>query len=439
MNKKFTYEPNLTGLNIIKDAKEQHESFFCDGHPYFLIPDFSDEPSDIWLSFIDFLEKEIGDEIWDQNGGEVHSECVISPDGLTTCVYSAYDIQKTENEEDLENFDIEVTGYVVENTSTEEIYFVTNRFARKGINDFEFRNLTNLPDRYERVECTFRVSGKVPQLWNPKTGEIKEILTYREENGQTIVPLHLEPEGSVFVVFKDAPDQKHVITIQKEGKDWFPVNQFDTKETRYIELFNQEEKKMVTIYEPGTYNLTWSDGKKEVVHSENLPKEIALSGKWDLHFDPKWGAPEKIEINELKSWIKFDEPGIKYYSGTAIYLKSFSLTVKDINEKMLMLDLGNVQEMASVKINGHQMQVMWSAPFRFDITPFVKPGTNFLEVEVVNMWPNRLIGDGKLPESKRLTKTNINKFNGADADNYLRESGLIGPVKIRMINLQNLK
>jgi len=120
-------------------------------------------------------------------------------------------------------------------------------------------------------------------------------------------------------------------------------------------------------------------------------------------------------------------------------LKSFPLIARDINGKLLVLDLGNVQEIASVKINGHQLQVMWSAPFHFDITPFVKAGTNELEVEVVNMWPNRLIGDGKLPESKRLTKTNINKFNGPDADNFLRESGLLGPVKIRMIDQQILK
>ena len=166
---------------------------------------------------------------------------------------------------------------------------------------------------------------------------------------------------------------------------------------------------------------------------------MPLSGKWDLHFDTKWGGPEKIEINELKSWIKFDEPGIKYYSGTAKYMKSFLLTTKDIKDNLLLLDLGNVQEMASVKINGHQMQVIWSAPFQFDITQFAKPGPNVLEVEIVNLWPNRLIGDGKLPESQRLTKTNVIKFNGADADSYLRESGLLGPVKIRMINIQNIE
>jgi hypothetical protein len=128
-------------------------------------------------------------------------------------------------------------------------------------------------------------------------------------------------------------------------------------------------------------------------------------------------------------------PGIKYYSGTARYVKSFSLTSRGIKDKLLILDLGNVQEMASVKINGHQMQVIWCAPFRFDITPFVKAGTNQLEVEVVNMWPNRLIGDALLPVSKRLTKTNINKFNEPGAEKYLRESGLLGPVTIHITPL----
>jgi hypothetical protein len=86
--------------------------------------------------------------------------------------------------------------------------------------------------------------------------------------------------------------------------------------------------------------------------------------------------------------------------------------------------------MASVKVNGTQLQVIWSAPFRYDITRYVKTGGNKLEVEVVNMWPNRLIGDAGLPPEQRLTKTNINKFDGPDREKYLRESGLIGPVKI---------
>jgi hypothetical protein len=274
------------------------------------------------------------------------------------------------------------------------------------------------------------VSGKVPQLWDPKTGELAEILTYREENGQTIIPLHLEPEGSVFVVFKDAPAERHVTTILKDKKSLFPGNQFTTQETPYLDLFRKAGKVSVTIFIPGEYNLTWSDGKQEVLHTEKVQAEKELSGKWILYFDPKWGGPEKYETDELKSWIKSDNPGIKYYSGTVRYEKSFSLTPQEIKSKKLVLNLGNVHEMASVKINGHQMQVVWSAPFKFDINPFIMAGANKVEIEVVNMWPNRLIGDARLPVAERLTKTNINKFDQPDGEKYLRESGLLGPVKI---------
>jgi alpha-L-rhamnosidase len=363
-----------------------------------------------------------GRVIWGQNINDILAGLNVNPDFMFRS-----------------NQETTALDYIHRTTSTEEIYFVANRFARKGINDFEFRYLTNLPDRYEQLEGIFRVSGKIPQLWNPKTGETKEILTYREENGHTIVPLHIEPEGSVFVVFKDGPVQKHVTAIQKDGKNWFPGNQFETKEAPFIDLYKQGEKKYASIYEPGIYTLTWSDGSKEIINNEKPMAEKNLSGRWEVHFDPKWGGPEKVEIDELKSWIKFSEPGIKYYSGTARYIKSFSLKKKDINAKLVILDLGNVQEMASVKINGYKSQVVWSAPFIFNITPYIIAGINTLEVEVVNLWPNRLIGDGKLPENQRLTKTNINKFNGKDAENYLRESGLMGPVKISMINKQNLK
>jgi hypothetical protein len=327
--------------------------------------------------------------------------------------------------------------YIHRSTKTEEIYFVANRFARKGIDDFEFRYLTNSPDRYEQVECSFRVTGKIPQLWNPKTGEMREVLTYREENGQTIVPLHLEPEGSVFVVFKEAKSVKHITTIEKDGKSLFPNYQFETKDVPFIEALGKDGRNSIIVNVPGKYNLTWSDGMQQTIFEAKGPAEKELTGKWNLHFDPKWGGPDKLEINELKSWIKFDEPGIKYYSGTANYSKSFTLTSGEIKNKQVKLDLGNVQEMASVKINGKQLQVMWSAPFKFDITSHVKPGTNELEVEVVNMWPNRLIGDSKLPIEQRLTKTNINKFNVKDSETFLRESGLLGPVKVEMVNKFN--
>ena len=354
-----------------------------------------------------------GRVIWGQNINSVLASMKVKPDFTF-----------------ISNQDKTALDYIHRTTVQQEIYFVANRFARKGIDDFQFRYLTTLPDRYEQVTCSFRVTGKIPRLWNPKTGEMSEILTYREENGQTIVPLYLEPEGSLFVVFKKGKEKRHITAIQKDNKSLFPENQFETKDLPYISTLLDEGKKSISVFVPGTYSLTWSDGKKEVIRADQATAETELSGKWDVHFDPKWGGPDHLEMSELKSWIRFEEPGIKYYSGTASYTKSFDLTTQEIEGKQVILDLGNVQEMASVKINGEQLQVIWSAPFRFDISRFVKAGSNKLEVEVVNLWPNRLIGDAGLPDAQRLTKTNINKFNGRDREKYLRESGLLGPVRL---------
>jgi len=143
-----------------------------------------------------------------------------------------------------------------------------------------------------------------------------------------------------------------------------------------------------------------------------------------------------VLVDQLKSWTEFTDEGIKYYSGDVTYNKTFMLRKKEIKNNELLLDLGNVQEMASVKINGQKMSVKWCAPFVFDITKYAKAGKNKLEVEVVNMWPNRLIGDSRLPEENRLTKTNINKFEAEDSEKYLRTSGLLGPVILRKIDNQ---
>lgn len=320
--------------------------------------------------------------------------------------------------------------YIHRTTSDQEIYLVSNRFSQMKYNDFEYRYLTTLPDRWEQVECSFRVTGKVPELWDPITGQIKEIVVYREENGRTIIPLLFEPEGSKYIVFRNEAQKPHIIEIRKDGQSVFPGFSPEVKNHQYINFRRNDNKITAEIMEQGVYSIVWSDGRMEEFVSDKKENAIWLFGEWDIQFDPKWGAPANVKTNLLKSWTEFDQPGIKYYSGTATYSMSFKVKSQDLKQNRLNLDLGNVKEMASVKINGHQMQVIWSAPFQFDITPYVKAGVNELEVEVVNMWVNRLIGDGKLSVDQRLTKTNINKFNAPDADKYLRVSGLMGPVKI---------
>lgn len=272
-----------------------------------------------------------------------------------------------------------------------DIFFVVNRFGKRGINDFEFRYDPSLPDRYEQVECAFRVTGMVPELWDPMTGQVQEIVTWREEKGRTFIPLYFEPEGSRFIVFR---------------------------------------KKNVSPA-PGNYTLTWSDGGTNTVSSTQPNAVIPVTGAWRVSFDTAWGGPAQIQVDTLASWTTFADTGIKYYSGTAVYRKNLTISGEYLTATKAVLDLGNVLEMASITVNGHKMPVRWCAPYSFDITSYIHAGDNQLEIEVVNLWPNRLIGDSRLPPEQRRTKTNIKKFEQPGSEKYLRESGLLGPVTLR--------
>jgi hypothetical protein len=146
-----------------------------------------------------------------------------------------------------------------------------------------------------------------------------------------------------------------------------------------------------------------------------------------VSFDPKWGGPEKASFDHLVDWRTRPELGIKFYSGTAVYRKQFDLPAMLPKSTRLLLDLGAVHEVGSVRLNGHDQGVVWTKPARVDITGAVKAVGNELEVTVVNLWPNRLIGDEALPKEQRVTETNMHKYGSGSP---LLPSGLIGPVSV---------
>jgi hypothetical protein len=228
----------------------------------------------------------------------------------------------------------------------------------------------------EKFDATFRVAGKQPEFWDPVTGEIRGAIAFHQVNGRTIVPLEFGPCGSMFVVFRKP------IPADLSGK--------------------------TTSNYPADHLLS------------------VLSGPWTVNFDPKWGGPETVVFDALTDWTNRPESGIKFYSGTAIYHKKFDLEVPPAKDQRLLLDLGEVHEVASVRLNGHDLGILWTKPARVDVTGAVKAKDNDLEVTIVNLWPNRLIGDEALPKEKRLTETNIHKFASTSP---LLPSGLIGPVK----------
>jgi hypothetical protein len=224
----------------------------------------------------------------------------------------------------------------------------------------------------------FRVSGKAPELWNAVTGERRFVAAYEERGGRTFVPLDFDPCGSWFVVFRE-PAAKHRASAKSNSPTFAPLQE--------------------------------------------------ISGPWTVRFDTNWGGPAAVQFDQLVSWPERPEPGIKFYSGTAIYQTTFDLPQSAIGHRpsAFLLDLGRVHELAEVRLNGKSCGVTWSPPFRVDITSSVKPGANTLEIEVVNFWPNRIIGDASLPKEQRLTRTNIRKLT---KDTKLMESGLLGPVRL---------
>jgi hypothetical protein len=149
-----------------------------------------------------------------------------------------------------------------------------------------------------------------------------------------------------------------------------------------------------------------------------------------VRFPAGWGAPEKIVLQNLISWPKHAEDGVKYFSGTATYVKDLDIAAAMISPgRVLLLDLGAVKEMAGVTLNGKDLGVVWKPPYSLDISGAAVAGANRLEMKVTNLWPNRMIGDQHLPESKRYTWTTWAPFT---KDTPLLESGLLGPVTLRL-------
>ena len=162
---------------------------------------------------------------------------------------------------------------------------------------------------------------------------------------------------------------------------------------------------------------------------------LPLDGAWEVGFDPKWGGPKQITFDSLDDWTRRMEDGIKFYSGTAVYQKSFAVSETNlIVSQKYFLDLGDVKNLARVRLNGRDCGIAWCSPWRVDISGAIVSGTNQLEIEVANLWPNRLIGDLSLPAEKRFTWTTRNPFK---KDSPLLPSGLLGPVRLLTESGQN--
>jgi hypothetical protein len=247
-------------------------------------------------------------------------------------------------------------------------------FVHRKLGNADIYWVNNRNDRVEQVDATFRVSGKIPEIWHPETGKTEKA-SYKIVDGQTIVPLNLEPGDAVFVVFRT-----------KARKNEIDIPQLP-------------ETKLATI-----------------------------SGPWDILFQSERGAPAKMTLEELTAWNENADPGVKYFSGTATYLKTTQVPSGWlVSGTKLYLDLGDVKNLAEVIINGKSLGILWKKPFRVEVTGSLKEGENTLELKVTNLWVNRLIGDRQPEVINKITYTTQAFY---EADSPLLPSGLIGPVQI---------
>jgi hypothetical protein len=208
--------------------------------------------------------------------------------------------------------------------------------------------------------------------------------------------------------------------------------------------------------EAGKYACMTASGKTLRASLPAATPAAELVGPWQVRFAPRSGSPIEITLQKLISWTKYTNMSVKYYSGEATYVKSFVAPHEILSKSQRVnLDLGNVQVMARVTLNGKDLGTCWKPPFRVDVTGIVAPGENHLEVRVVNLWPNRLIGDEQLPEDSdrnpdgtlknwpawllegkpspagRQTFVSWRLWKKTDA---LLDSGLIGPVRLEAVS-----
>jgi alpha-L-rhamnosidase len=327
-------------------------------------------------------------------------------------------------------------------------------YIHRVLDEMDVYFVANSDTQYVEAVCNFRVSGKTPEAWYPETGRMKPISVFEEADGCTRIPLRFEPSGSMFIVFRKGKVKasEQIVSVKHDGQELVHMSAGGIGNVEQEPAFDLVGRE---ISQKGTYEIKAADGKTRQVTISNLPEPVEIKGPWEVKFAPGWGAPEKVVLDNLVSWSEHSDNGVKYFSGAATYRKTFDFAPLPMSDPLLKpavyLDLGKVAVMAGVKLNGKDLGVLWKPPYRVDISDAVKAGENVLEVRVVNLLINRMIGDELLPEdSERKDDGTLKKWpqwlqDGKSSptgrftftswrlwkkNSPLQESGLLGPVII---------
>jgi hypothetical protein len=314
-----------------------------------------------------------------------------------------------------------------ENSKDSDIRYI-HRKTREG--DFYFVSFQKEPA--EELVLGFRVTGMIPEIWDPATGVMSDVLMYHDNGKSTSVSMRMANHDAKFIVFRKPSQANVAVTeLRKDDKTLRSLAGATAGLTELSpELLGSKESNATLVaWESGSYDVGFEDSRRKQVLIEGLPGPEIVQEKWWVSFQKGLGAPEQaVAFNRLESWTKRPEEGIRYFSGSATYAQGVNVSRERLRPgRNVYLDLGDVRHLAEVLVNDKPLGVLWKPPYRVDITSAVMPGANKIEVRVTNVWKNRLIGDQKLPVASRLTWTFYPFYK---ADDSLVESGLLGPVRL---------
>jgi hypothetical protein len=324
-------------------------------------------------------------------------------------------------------------------------------WTHRRMADWDLYFLSNPASQARRLEVGFRVSGRVPEIWHADTGETETLALWREEDERTLVSLRLDPCGSAFVLFaRRSHGASHFVSIESNsGSSAQGAVAADA-----VRLLESGGRAHALVSSPGRWMLRRASGKRMPLELAHLPAPLRLAGPWQLTFPLPGHAAAgegrrparslRRRLAHLVSWTDLSDPDARYFSGTAIYRTQFDVPAELLGPgRALWLDLGDVREMAAVRVNGTELGVLWKPPFAVEITAAVRAGRNSLSLRVTNTWRNRLIGDHGKPDAQRdtfvvpmLRKGEPWLPGGPGVEPS--PAGLLGPVAVRSIAQVNL-
>ena len=315
------------------------------------------------------------------------------------------------------------------------------RFTHRHTADSDIYFVANPKAESLTTTASFRAGGRVPELWYPDSGRIEHPAVYRDSEGTVRMPLSFGPTGSICVVFrkKSEANTPSIVSLKRDGavilaaEDTPPNSQCIG--TMFPLQLSRDSSGQVLAHaaEGGEYEMQFSDGQTKKLSVAIVAPAIQIDPPWEVSFAPGWGAPEKVTFDSLTDWTKSDETGIKFYSGKASYKKSFELPASALRNpsSALILDLGDVRDLATVRVNGREFPTLGLAPGQLDLTSALQPGTNAIEVIVTNPWNNRLVGDLAVPAAERRTSLTMPTVKEGTE---LIPAGLLGPVTLRTVD-----